>query len=398
MNTKFYLNPSFTLLNHGSFGVAGKEPFELRIKLIKQMESQPDVWFRQGITTMWKENLQVVCDFLGSKNENLVFVNNTTTGVNCVLRSLDWKIGDGILYNSWTYGAVTNTLKYLEHSRGITLYGVPFPYPMKSSDQIIEMYTDFLKKHHNVKLVILDAISSMPPSLMPLNKLIDLCRRFEKLILVDGAHAPGQLSLNLETLGCHFFAGNLHKWCYAPRGCAVLWVDPEFHQNIFPSVISRFNTNGDLSDMFFYQGTSDDSTFYCSGKSIAFFNELGGHIDISKYCSNLVKQGANLLVEKWNTEHFPLPSDMAAPFMRMVALPRIKKYPLPETDGIKIFVRDMSQMMQDFWERFKIQCCFVSLQNKPWVRLSANVYNSMEDFHKLADSMLLLVREDETSG
>lgn len=396
MRKEFMLDSSKTFLNQGSYGNAPRRVVDYRIGLIRRMEEQPDEWFRWKSDDMWLTAVRNVSDFVGSDPANLVFVPNTTTGVNAVIRSLAFEKGDGILLYRWTYGAVKNACTYISDTRHVELFYADIPFPLKSVSQLLESYEEQLSKHPSIKLVILDYISSMPPTLLPVKELIALCRKYKKLVFIDGAHTPGQLRLNLETLGADFYAGNLHKWAFAPRGSAILWVSPKFHHNVSPVVTSRDNRDV-LSKNFSYQGTRDESTYYCSTEALGFYQDIGGHEKISDYCKKLATEGAELLVRKWKTSQFPLPESMVAPFLRLVRLPDLKKYPafVAPKDDFRNMIRDIEELTKDVWDRFQIQSVFVSVNDQPWCRISASVYNVIEDYEKLADAILTLLAEEQ---
>jgi selenocysteine lyase/cysteine desulfurase len=398
MKKEFILDSSSkkAFVNHGAYGPTPRKVLDHRFRSIQKMEEQPDTWFRDLSDGMWLENLAAVADFLGSKPENLFFIANATTGFNTVLKSLEFRIGDAILLNTWTYFSLKNSATSLAERLGLEVFCVDNSLHLNSIEELLDSYERMFIQHPNIKLVVLDDISSMPPMLMPLHQLVPLCRKYGKLIFVDGAHSPGQLSLNLEQRGVDFFTGNLYKWAYAPRACGVLWIDPKFHKQIFPVVISRLKN--EYWKLFSYQGTNDVTQWYSAKKAVEFYKEIGGYDKIYDYCSKLVAQGADLLVQKWNTKHFPLPDDMKAPFMRMVRIPDLRKYPatcITPDDDIILAVIDIADLTRIVWERFHVQAVFMSIDNEPWVRISANVYNVIQDYELLADAILELKREEE---
>lgn len=360
------------------------------------MEESPDEFFRWKNEDFWLSMVQTVAEFIGSDPQNVVFVQNTTTGINAVIRSLNFEKGDGIIINSWTYGNVKNICTYAADTRHVDLYYVDIPFPLKSVDQILTAYEEKLSKHRNIKLAIVDYISSMPPALMPVKEMIALCRKYDTLVLIDGAHTPGQLPLHLDQLGADFYAGNLHKWAFAPRGSAVLWIRPEFHHTIFPVVTSYYDKEVVYRN-FFYQGTGDNSTYYSSAEALKFYQEIGGYDKISEYCSKLALDAANLLVKKWKTSLYPMPDDMLPPFMRLIRMPDCKEFPTfkTSTDVYRDFCRDNMSLMKTVWERFHIQSVFISIHGQSWCRISASVYNEIEDYEKLADAILTLLGEEK---
>jgi selenocysteine lyase/cysteine desulfurase len=324
----------------------------------------------------------------------LVFVSNTTTGTNAVLRSLQFNKGDALLVQPFTYFAVRNTCQYVAERQGLELVTVEFPIPLTSVKQLVDVYEQTLISHPNIRLAVLDYISSVPPILMPVKELIAICRRHGVMVFVDGAHTPGQVELDLDNLGADFYAGNLHKWAFAPRGCAVLWVHPDYHHRVFPVVTSFYDVTN-MENNFRYQGTNDNSQYFTASAALQFYDRIGGCEKIANYSRDVVTKAADLLVAKWNTYHYPLPDEMRAPFMRMIRIPDLKNYPIPET---KPGATDIVDLMMVLWDRFGIQTVCVVIENEPWVRISSTVYNAIEDYERLADAILILKAEENMVG
>jgi selenocysteine lyase/cysteine desulfurase len=394
MVKEFVLDPQAAFINHGSFGTAPRSILQKRIHLIEEQEQQPDQWFRKLCEPMWQENLAIVSRFVGASPQNLVFVANTTTGFNAVLRSLKLNKGDAILLQPYTYFAVRNTCRYIADCKGLELVDVKLPLPLTCIKRLIDAYDQALTEHPNIKIVVLDYISSVPPILMPVKELIQVCHRHGALVFVDGAHTPGQLQLDLDHLGADFYAGNLHKWAFAVRGCAVLWIHPDYHHHVFPVVTSRYDTT-DMGTNYSYQGTNDNTQYFSAADAIEFYQNIGGFAKISKYNTELITKAADMLVARWKTGHYPLAEQLKAPYMRMVRLPHLKKFPLPEK---KFAVNDMNNLMDELWTRFHIQAVCLEVDSLPWVRLSTMVYNCMEDYQRLADAVSMLQAEEFSSG
>lgn len=393
----FVLDSKTIFVNHASCGALPLSVYNHRLGLVQKMESSPDVWFRLKSESMWKESIDAVAEFLGSKPSNLVFVKSTTVGVNAVLRSLKLGRGDSILISSWSYFAVKDTCHELERQQGIEILYVDIPYPLKSKEQLLELYETMLQKHSSICLVLLDVITSVPPVLLPIKQLIAVCRKYGKLVLVDGAHVPGHVEANLEDLGADFFTGNLYKWAFAPRDCAVLWIHEKFHGGIMPPVTGySFYGEGEMWRNYLYQGHGDFTPFYTVGRAIDFYRGIGGREGILEYCSSLVTKAADLLVARLRTFHYPLPKDMQTPLMRQVALPKLRKYPpvIVPPGEVKRTIHNMMTLMEDVLNRFGIMCAFVSVDNQVWIRLCASVYNEMSDYEQLAVAIATLVEED----
>ncbi|KAI0223721.1 putative L-cysteine desulfhydrase 2, partial [Lamellibrachia satsuma] len=249
------------------------------IRLLEEQEAAPDRWFRWRIADYWKDNIEAACRFVGAKSQNAAFVRNGTTAVNTVLKSLPLKAGDAILVYSWTYQSVRNACDATAQRAGAEVISVDIKIPIKSRHEVIEQYRVMLNAHTNVKIAVLELISCPTAAAMPILELVKLCQERGVLVLLDGAHGPGQVPLNLEELGqsgVDFFTGNFHKWVYAPRGCTILWVHPKHHKVIRPIVTSAYYNHDAWQEDFMIQGTADDTAYYSCMKAIELYQGIGG--------------------------------------------------------------------------------------------------------------------------
>lgn len=178
------------------------------------MESCPDHWFRRTSQRLWKENLQAACDFVGANIENMVFVINATTGMNAAIKSILFKAGDVILATDQTYNAVKKIcLQGTSRLEGVEVTFMTIP--IESHEAVVSKYREQLAANKNIKLAVIDHISSAQAIKMPVKELIDLCHEHDVLVAVDGAHAPGQVPLSLEELGADFYTGcyqQIQQW------------------------------------------------------------------------------------------------------------------------------------------------------------------------------------------
>ena len=144
---------------------------------------------------------------LGASPDNFVFVENVTEAINCVLKSMKFNAGDAVLITSHTYAAVNNTATYYCEKHSLELLTLPITFPIKNEQQVYDWYEEMLQKHDNIKLVVIDHITSPTALLLPVKKLIEICHKHNALVLIDGAHAPGQIPVNIEELNCDFYGG-----------------------------------------------------------------------------------------------------------------------------------------------------------------------------------------------
>ena len=181
------------------------------------MERCPDIWFRYKVKNLWNSSLETVAKFVGANVKDLVFIANATSGINAVLRSVNFQEGDGILITNQTYGAVQMTAQEIcqEKKAKLLVLNVTFPTSDMTGSikyqvtEIVEHYEKVLQENTNVKLVIIDAITSISALKLPIKKLSEVCHKHNALVLIDGAHAPGQIPLDLERIGADFFVGEL---------------------------------------------------------------------------------------------------------------------------------------------------------------------------------------------
>ncbi|XP_077987122.1 uncharacterized protein LOC144441424 [Glandiceps talaboti] len=383
---EFLFGQDITPCNHGSYGTTPRTVMMTRVRILREVERCPDEFVRITGSKLYEEALICAADFVGANIEHLVFVENATSGINCIMKSMKWRKGDSVLVSSLTYPAIKNTaLDVSDNSEhGPNVVSLEIKFPILGKEEIVQQYRDILESEPTIKVAIIDHITSGTALLMPIKELIVVCHSKGVQVIVDGAHAPGQVQLKLEQLGADYYVGNLHKWAFAPRGCALLWVHPKHYKKVKPLVTSHCYQQS-LQNQFFMQGTRDISTYLCAPAAIEFYNDIGGFEEISKHNKDLLQWAMNMLVQEWKTESLSIPDDLRAPFMGVVALPATskalfltfaaKEAPLKHLKGV-------------IYEKSKVVCVIVDIQDRLWCRISAQVYNTKSDYLKLKDVIL----------
>uniref|UniRef100_A0ABM0N1H3 Uncharacterized aminotransferase C660.12c-like n=1 Tax=Saccoglossus kowalevskii TaxID=10224 RepID=A0ABM0N1H3_SACKO len=246
-------------------------------QFLKEAESRPDEFMKLKSPIYYEEALLSIAEFVGANIENMVFVENTTTGINTVLKAMKFKKGESILINNLTHEAVSNTVVDVCDNPDLetTVVKLEIKLPIRSKEEIIQQYSDVLEDNPSVKVAVVDHITSSSAMVMPIKELIEVCKSKDVQVVIDGAQAIGQLQFNLGELGADYYIGNLHKWMFGVRGSAILWIHPKHYKSIKP-LITGHNYQQSLFNQFFNQGTRDSSAYFCAPAAIKFFEEIGG--------------------------------------------------------------------------------------------------------------------------
>lgn len=364
---EWLLDWSKLTVNHGAYGATPKTVLAAQDGWRREMESQPSLFMRSVLPPALRQAADALAAFLGAKGEDLVFVDNATSGCNAVLRSLDFAPGDEILILSHAYGAVRNTVAYLAERSGARIVEAPIVFPQPSATQIVAAVAAAITPR--TRIAVLDHITSSSALLLPMAELVAVCRAAGVPVLVDGAHAPGQIALDLQALDADWYVGNCHKWLMAPKGCAFLWTRPDHQASIHPLTISHGFGGGYLAE-FDWTGTRDPSAFLAVTAALAFHHDLGGAA-LRARNADLAGRGAEILATALGTEIGSGPELARA--MRLVRLP--------------VRGEANAQGALAIRQRFEARGCDApvsALAGGMWLRLSAQAYNEEADYERLA--------------
>lgn len=381
------LKPGTVFLNHGSFGACPKPVLELQAKMRRELEAEPVQFLWRRYEERLEPARRALAKFLGADSRDLVFVTNATTGVNAVLRSLKLKRGDELLTTSVDYNACRNVLNEVVRQTGAKLVVAEIPFPLQSAAEITAAILQAVTKR--TRLALLDHVTSNTALVLPLREIIQALEARGVETLVDGAHAPGMLPLNLRALRPTYYTANLHKWVCAPKGAAFLYVREDRQASIQPAVISHGNNRTRpgftlFQDRFDWCGTFDPTAWLCVPEAIRWMGKLlpGGWRELRERNHQLVVQARKLLCERFEVEP-PCPEDMLG---SMATIPLPARFQKRKPSG-KI---DREQLA--LYDRFGIEVP-LSRFGKPeqrWLRVSAQIYNSPADYEWLARVLALL--------
>jgi isopenicillin-N epimerase len=375
----FPLAEGITYLNHGGFGVAPKEVLNVRKKIQDEIEKSPLYFFDKNYTdnyyAEWSKTAARVARRFGTQPKNLALVDNVTDGITAVLRSLRLKPGDEILTTSWTYGAIKLAAKQIADLAGARVHECSLRFPNPDPEQCITAVEQGLTVH--TKLAILDHIASGNGIVLPIEEMTKVCRDRGVPVLIDGAHAPGQVALDIDSLSADFYIGNLHKWYWVPRACGFLCARPDRHENLFPNVLS-WEIEQPFPERFSWTGTRDPSAWLSIPAAFEFMDRLGEE-NVRRHNRVLIREGIKYLAEEWGTS-LNTPDDMIGS-MALV--------PLPETLPFNSLDEGRLKLQRGLKEVGNVAAIvpFCDDEGLFWIRLSAQIYNDMSDFEKLAETV-----------
>lgn len=206
---EFDLEPGAIFLNHGSYGTVPKRVSDFQQSLRRVMEQHPDRWFRRVTAKRFRESSETVASLIKAPKECVAMVTNATTAINCVLGSMQLSGDDEVMVTDWTYQAIKNTAEYVCQSKGIKCVCLTLDFPIESEDDLVSRFEAFLKNHPNIRVCVLDHITSATAILIPVKRLIQVLHSHDVQVLVDGAHAPGQLDLDMIDLDADYYTGVL---------------------------------------------------------------------------------------------------------------------------------------------------------------------------------------------
>jgi isopenicillin-N epimerase len=265
------------MLNHGSFGACPRAVLDRQRGLRRQMEARPVQFLARQMPELLDASRQRLAELVAADPLDLVFVPNATAGVNSVLRSLVFRHGDEILATTHGYNACTNVARFVAQQSHATLVIADLPSPIDSPQQVVEAVMS--RATPRTRIALLDHISSPSALVFPIEELVVRLRQEGIETLIDGAHAPGMVPLDLQRMGPTYYTGNCHKWLCAPRGAGFLYVERDRQDGIVPPIIShgynRPRTGySRFQDLFDWPGTCDPTAWMCVGAAIEFLDGL----------------------------------------------------------------------------------------------------------------------------
>lgn len=384
------LDPATTFLNHGSFGACPTAVLDEQSRLRALLESDPvDFYLNRG-AALWRESITALSGFLGADPAGMTFQTNASSGVNTVLRSLVLRPGDEIIVSDHVYQACRNAVEYACARLGASVVQVPIPFRPESAEQIVDLFLKAVTDRS--RLALIDTVTSPTALRMPFETLTRSLQDRGVDVLVDAAHGPGLLPLDLGTLGAAYVTGNCHKWLCTPKGSAFLHIRADRRHLIEPLTISHGYSAPDGADEKFrlefdWQGTQDPTPWLCIPKAIEHVGGMmaGGWPDVMARNHALALKVHEVLCGT-------LGPDALAPAAMTTAMVAARLPDGAPADPEAAFRPD--PLRQALYDRYRIQAVV-----GPWpahgaryLRLSVALYNSEDEYRYLASALRSLLQ------
>lgn len=367
----FQVRPDITFLNHGSFGACPRPVFATYQQWQSALEADPVEFLGRRIDDLLREARLPLAAYLGTQADHLVFVPNTTAGVNIVARSLQLGPGDEVLATDHEYGASDRTWRFLCTQRGMSYINQPIPLPLESEEEMVEQFWQGVTPR--TKVIFISHITSPTALIFPVAKICQRAREAGILTVIDGAHAPGQVPLNLEEIGADFYIGNCHKWLCAPKGSAFLYASPERQALLQPLIVSWGYESlkpgiSSFQDYFGWVGTDDPAAFLSVPAAIAFQHEHNWDA-VREACHELAASARQEIASLLGTRL--ICSDTW--FGQMCAIQ------VPDGDSLAL-----QRTLRETWH---IEMPVITWNNHRYIRISIQGYNSPADVERLLTAL-----------
>lgn len=301
---KFLLHPDIHYLNHGSFGACPKPVFEAYQNYQRLLETEPLQFMVKTGVSLLEQSKRALADFIHCDKDDLIYVTNPTTAMNIVIKSLDLKQGDEVLSTDHEYGAMDRTWRYYCKKSGAKYVQQKISMPVQSKESFLrEFWSGYTAQ---TKVVFISQITSPTALIFPVKEICEKAKELGLTTIIDGAHVPAHIPLDLEDLQADFYTGACHKWLCSPKGSSFLFTRKEHQEMLDPLIISWGYEADQPSDSIYqdyhqYQGTRDFSAFLTTPDCIQFQNDNNWEEEKSK-CRSQLKHYYPIVAKELNND------------------------------------------------------------------------------------------------
>lgn len=387
------LDPAITYLNHASFGACPRLVLDAQQALRDQLEREPARFFNREAPVLLGAAREELARFLNAPAAGLGFVRNVTTAINSVLRSVPLEAGSELLVTDHEYNATRNILEYAAAERGCRVVVAPVPFPIRSPEAVIEAV--LARVTARTRLAVIDHVTSPTALVFPIAELVRELDARGVDVLVDGAHAPGMVDVDIGALAPAYYAANCHKWLCAPKGVGFLWVREDRRCDVRPAVISH-GANAPLpveqryAVEFFWMGTDDCTPALALPAALRFLEGLvpRGFAALRARNRALALAGRKLVAEALGVP-LPCPDSMIGA-MASLPVPALPGLPAPQAVSALALDPLHDALFRDHAIEVPVLTC--PAHPERLVRISAQAYNEIDDYERLAVALRALAQ------
>jgi isopenicillin-N epimerase len=374
----FLLDPDVAFLNHGSFGAVPRPVFAIYQQWQGELERQPVEFLGRRYGDLLREARSVLAAHVRTSADNLVYVSNATEALNIVAHSLQLNPGDEVLTTDHEYGAMDRMWQFICHRTGAIYRPVHVPLPVTTAAEVVDRLWAAVTPR--TRVLFLSHITSPTALVFPVSELCRRARAAGVLSIVDGAHALGQLPLDLEAMDPDFYAANAHKWLCAPKGSALLYARPEVQPLVVPRVVSWGAQAPGVSGSRFldelqWTGTRDIAAYLTVPAAIRFWAEH--HWEASRIRSHALARYAREAIAEL-TRLSQISPDSMDWFVQMTAVP------LPPCDGPGLKTK--------LYDEFRVEVPVIEWQGRQYLRVSIHAYNTRQDVERLTEALRAVLK------
>ena len=372
MKPEFLLAPEIAYLNHGSFGACPRSVFAAYQDYQRELELEPVSFLQRFFPEKMQLARVKLADFLNCHADHVTFVRNATYGMNLVARSLPIGSGDTILTTDHEYGAVDRMWEALCSETGAKLKRVQIPLPVQCSQDLIDAIVEQIDS--SVRVLTFSHITSASSLRFPVEELVNIAANAGIISVIDGAHAPGQIPLDLDRLNADFYVGNCHKWLLSPKGAAFVHTTAEWTDRIRPPIVSWGNISKGTSSLLLeneWQGTADISAAIAVADAIAFLESHHWFDKVIPDCSRLLQSATNDLLEITAQHEIYGSEELRAPQMASLMLPP----------------GDFANLHAQLFEQYQVEIPVFATSYGNLFRVSLQAYNTEDDILRLCTAL-----------
>ena len=373
MKDQFLLNPDITFLNHGSFGACPKPVFEDYQNWQLKLEQDPVQFITNTGQKALDTSRKALANYVNCEEQDIVYMPNPTTALNTVIRCLDLKEGDEILCSNQEYGALDRTWEFYCKKTGANYVHADITLPLISKEKFLEEFWKALTP--KTKIIFLSQITSSTALIFPAQEICDKARELGLMVIVDGAHVPGHIPLDIKKMNPDIYTGANHKWLLAPKGNTFLYVKKEWQHKIDPLIVSwgydaDFPSGSQFQEYHQYNGTKDFSAYLTTPACLQFF-EKNNWEEKKTICREQLKHFSPILAAELNSH---LLAPLSDEFFGQIC-----SIPIQSSNPYKL--------KEYLFNQYQIEIPIMPVGDQWYIRTSYQAYNGEKEIEVLINAI-----------